>query len=225
MYNFLETRFQPIKELLEKSGILPPKLTDSVEETQAVTEARNALTAAQNSLEENQKNLREHRADLEKDYGPSSIFRPLKDKCISKDSGEYTYEHCFLDKTRQNSKKGGASVTMGRFERMGRVEVDEVDAGNNNEIVRVGRTTLEYSNGQVCWNGPPRSTRVVLECGEEDEIVRVMEDERCVYSMVARTPVVCEESASSTSSTSGSGPKPVEEGEESEKKDSPKDEL
>jgi protein kinase C substrate 80K-H len=30
-----------------------------------------------------------------------------------------------------------------------------------------------------------------LECGEENEILKVTEDEKCVYSMVVTTPAVC----------------------------------
>lgn len=178
-----------IKTFLEKHNIIHTKEVDSSTESKAVTEAREALKAAESTRDTYRTQIRNHRADLETDYGPASVFRALKEVCITKDSGEYTYEHCFLDRTRQNSKKGHQSVQMGRFIRIGSVDVDEVnDAG---EIVPVHKTALEYANGQGCWNGPSRSTTVVLECGEENEIRKVSEDEKCVYSMLVTTPAVC----------------------------------
>ena len=152
-------------------------------------DAREALQSAQKTAGETQTQLRNHRADLEIDYGPASIFRTLKGECISRDAGEYTYEHCFLDQTKQNSKKGGASLRMGKFERIGQVSVEETNEAG--EIVSVERTSLEYARGQTCWNGPARSTKVILECGEENAILKVAEDEKCVYSMVVSTPAVC----------------------------------
>lgn len=187
---FVEDKVHLIKGLLEENGILAPEAGDTSSESQAVVEARNALASSQGTLRELQNNLKNHKEDLEKDYGPASIFRALKDKCVSKDSGEYAYEHCFLSKTKQNPKKGGASALMGNFVGFGTVGVDEVD--ESGEIVPVAKMTLEYANGQKCWNGPTRSTTVILECGEKDEIVKVMEDAKCVYSMIVNTPAVCE---------------------------------
>lgn len=188
--SYVEDKIQSIKGFLETNGILPQKDYDASSESTAVTEARNALKSAQDTLEGIQRSLRDHRADLETEYGPASIFRALKGKCISKDSGEYTYEHCFLEKTKQIPKKSGSSVTMGNFVGIGKVDVDEVN--ESGEIIQVPKTSLEYANGQTCWNGPARSTTVILECGENNEILKVMEDEKCVYSMIATTPAVCE---------------------------------
>jgi protein kinase C substrate 80K-H len=55
---------------------------------------------------------------------------------------------------------------MGNFVRIGTVTLDEFNSYG--ELVPVERITLEYANGQSCWNGPSRSTTVVLECGEEE---------------------------------------------------------
>lgn len=162
---------------------------DSTSESKAVTEARNALKAAQDDLAKTKNKLRDERADLEKDYGPAGIFRALKGQCISQDSGEYTYEHCFLEGTKQNQRKGGSSMSMGKFVRVGSTTVEEVNEAG--EIISVEKIALEYERGQSCWNGPNRSTKVVLECGEENEILKTAEDEKCVYSMLVTTPAVC----------------------------------
>lgn len=189
LVNFIEQKVLSIKGFLENSNILPKKDEDHSSESKAVTEARDALKSVEKTRDNIKSQLKKHRSDLETDYGAASIFRALKGICISKDSGEYTYEHCFLDRTKQNSKKGGLSVQMGKFVRIGSVSVDEVK--ETGEIVPVQKTSLEYANGQTCWNGPARSTTVILECGEENEIQKIMEDEKCVYSMIITTPAVC----------------------------------
>jgi len=206
--NFIENTFTSFKKFLISKGILPKSDQDSTpSESKAVVEARNALNSAKSSLTSTRNSLNDHKSDLEKDYGPGSIFRPLKGVCISKDSGEYTYDHCFLERTKQNPKKGGASIGMGNFVRFGTVTVDEIDSSG--QIVPVQKTSLEYANGQTCWNGPARSTTVVLECGEENEILKVTEDEKCVYSMIVKTPAVCDagDGKNNDSNDNGSGAK------------------
>lgn len=188
--SFIEDKVSSFKTFLEENGVLPKSDTDSSSEPKAVAEARDRLRSSQQTLEEIRRTLNDHKADLEKDYGTASIFRALKDVCISKDSGEYEYEHCFLDSTRQKPKKGGAAVSMGKFIRIGSVNSDEVS--ETGEIVPVQKTSLVYANGQHCWNGPSRSTTVILECGENNEILKVMEEEKCVYSMIVTTPAVCQ---------------------------------
>lgn len=189
LVNFIERKVLSIKAFLEDNNILPKEDEDHASESKAVTEARDALKSVEKTRDEIKSQLKKHRSDLETDYGTASIFRALKGVCISKDSGEYTYEHCFLDRTKQNSKKGGLSVNMGKFVRIGSVSVDHVK--ETGEIVPEQKTSLEYANGQGCWNGPSRSTTVILECGEENEIQKIMEDEKCVYSMIVTTPAVC----------------------------------
>ncbi|VDK73503.1 unnamed protein product [Anisakis simplex] len=45
--------------------------------------------------------------------------------------------------------------------------------------------------GQGCWNGPERSTRVVIECGEETALVEATEPSKCEYRFVLKTPAGC----------------------------------
>ncbi|KAL4930698.1 putative protein kinase C substrate [Aspergillus undulatus] len=189
LVKFLEDKFNSLTTFLETSGILPPKDKASVFESKAVTQARDAVKSAEKDLDSLKKKLKNHQEDLETDYGVASIFRALKGVCIQKDQGEYTYEHCFLDQTKQIPKKGGSHSRMGKFERIGSVSVDELN--ETGEIIQVQKTSLEYTKGQGCWNGPARSTTVILECGENDEILKVAEDEKCVYSMLVTTPAVC----------------------------------
>ncbi|KAJ5612839.1 Glucosidase 2 subunit beta [Penicillium lagena] len=189
LVSFIEGKVTSVRSFLEDQGILAKTEVDPSSESKAVTEAKNALKSGEDSLRDLKNKVRDHRADLEKDYGTASIFRALKGVCIQQDAGEYTYEHCFLENTKQNQRKGGSSMNMGKFVKIGTTSVEEVNEAG--EMVSVEKVSLEYANGQHCWNGPNRSTNVILECGEENAILKTMEDEKCVYSMIVTTPAVC----------------------------------
>ena len=119
------------------------------------------------------------------------VFRALKGQCISKDSGEYTYELCWLDKTKQKSKKGGSQTIMGSFVSIDKIIVDDELPPDGKGLGSGERVALRYENGQHCWNGPNRSTLVVLACAEKDELWKITEEEKCVYRMEVGTPAVC----------------------------------
>ncbi|OJD13530.1 hypothetical protein ACJ73_09193 [Blastomyces percursus] len=191
LVNYLEDKALQLRSFLVSNGILADTSSDSdATEPRAVTEARNAVSAEESSLNNIRSQLADHKSDLDKDYGRDSVFRSMKGSCISKDSGEYTYELCWLEKTKQIPKKGGSQTTMGTFSTFTTVTVDEQNSAG--KVVPQEKIALEYTNGQTCWNGPARSTKIVLECGEQDEISKVTEDEKCVYSMFVTTPAACE---------------------------------
>lgn len=129
--------------------------------------------------------------DLAKDYGADSVFRAMKDHCVERDSGEYTYELCWLGKTTQKSKKGGGQTNMGNFVSFGTTTVDDEIQADGKGVGSGEKLTMKYENGQHCWNGPSRSTLVVLGCAEKDELWKIVEEEKCVYRMEAGTPAVC----------------------------------
>jgi protein kinase C substrate 80K-H len=194
---WLDAKITSLRTLLIESGILADTSDSSTSTTEsaAITTARTQRDAAKTSLTNAQNDLNNAKSDLAKDYGPDDVFRALKDKCITKDSGEYTYELCFLGSTKQKPKKGGGDTNMGNFARMDSEYVDsDVDAEGKG--LGVGeRVVLRYENGQHCWNGPARSTVVVLGCSAQEEIWRVSESEKCVYRMEVGTAAVCEKDA------------------------------
>lgn len=161
-------------------------------ESKAVTDARNALKSAQDGLENQNKDLTKHQEDLDKDYGPDGVFRALKGTCVSTDSGEYTYELCFLERTTQKSKKGGGHTGMGNYVGLERVTVDEDLPIDGRGLGRGERVAMKFDNGQHCWNGPNRRTTAILACAEKDEVWKIVEEEKCVYRMEVGTPAVCE---------------------------------
>lgn len=189
---WLDSKIASFRTLLVESGILADNSGSSATESPALATARTQHESAKKTLTNTQKDIERAKSDLEKDYGPDDIFRALKDKCITKDSGEYTYELCFLGSTKQKPKKGGGDTNMGNFVSIGSEYVDsDVDAQGIG--LGVGeRVVLKYENGQHCWNGPARSTVVVLGCSADEEIWRVSESEKCVYRMEAGTAAVCE---------------------------------
>ncbi len=179
-----------MRVLLVENGILAP--TDvSGSESKELEDARNALKAAENGLNDNKNILNERAEDLAKDYGADDIFRALRGQCVSKDSGEYTYELCWLEQTKQISKKNHGQTTMGKFASIDTIMVDDELPADGKGLGSGQRVALRYENGQHCWNGPNRSTLVVLACAEKEEVWKVTEEEKCVYRMEVGTPAVC----------------------------------
>lgn len=178
--------------LLIENGILAETSGNDPSQSKAVQDAKKRAETARKDLEKSQKDLTSHQEDLGKDFGVDDVFRALKGQCVSKDSGEYTYEVCFLERTMQKPKKGGGHTNMGNYVGLERVMVDE-DVTPDGKGLGVGeRVAMKHENGQHCWNGPNRSTMVVLGCSEENEIWKIMEEEKCVYRMEVGTPAVCE---------------------------------
>lgn len=181
--------------MLVENGILADN-ANSGSESKVVTDARSAMQAVKDDLSSKKVTLSSLEGDLTKDFGPSDVFRALKSTCVSTDSGEYTYELCWMDKTTQKSKKGGGNTGMGNFVRFDKLEVDEEIGADGKGVGQGERITMMYENGQHCWNGPNRQTTVVLACYERDEIWKVVEQEKCMYRMDVGTPAVCEKAVS-----------------------------
>lgn len=196
--DWMHQKLADLRTMLTENGILASKpSTASGAESKAVTSARSAYEAADKDVSSKNTNLGNLKSDLEKDYGPSDVFRALKGTCVSKDSGEYEYELCWMEKTSQKSKKGHGNTGMGNFVRFDTMEVDEEIGADGKGLGKGERVVMRYENGQHCWNGPNRQTLVVLGCAEKDEIWKVMEQEKCMYRMDVGTPAVCEKEGKS----------------------------
>ena len=158
-----------------------------------MTAARESYQKVADDVSSKQLQLANERSDLEKDYGPDDIFRAVKGKCVSTDSGEYEYEVCWLDRTNQKSKKGHGATGMGNFVRIDTELADDEERVDGKSLGSGLRMVLRYENGQGCWNGPNRRTDVWVGCAEKEEIWRVSESEKCVYKMEVGTPAACED--------------------------------
>lgn len=193
--DWVDQKLRDLRIILIENGILADLQAEG-SESSAVVDARKRLKAVQDELESSRKSAESHREDLEKDYGPDGVFRALKGHCISTDSGEYTYEVCFMEKTTQKPKKGGGNTAMGNFVRFETIYVDEEVSADGKGLGTGERIAMKHENGQHCWNGPNRSTTVILACAEKDEIWKIFEEEKCVYRMEVGTPAVCESASS-----------------------------
>lgn len=191
MRDWLDQKLRDLRVMLVENGILAD-LSAEGSESSSVTEARNRLKSAQDEVNGSRKSMEEHQSDLGKDYGPDDVFRALKGQCISTDSGEYTYELCFMERTTQKPKKGGGHTNMGSFVRIDTIHVDEEVTADGKGLGTGDRIAMRHENGQHCWNGPNRSTTVILACAEKNEIWKIFEEEKCVYRMEVGTPAVCE---------------------------------
>lgn len=202
MYNFeaylpgfvrelVHSRLLALRVWLIENGILADTAKPG-SESQIVKAAREAAEAAQRDVDNKKREVESQENDLSKDHGPSDIFRSSKNKCVSIDSGEYTYELCWLDKTMQKSKKGHGNTNMGNFEKVDWEMADDEDRLDGKSLGRGRRMVLRYEHGQGCWNGPQRRTDVWLGCAETEEVWRVSESEKCVYKMEVGTPAACE---------------------------------
>ncbi|TVY57969.1 Glucosidase 2 subunit beta, partial [Lachnellula cervina] len=188
---WVHQKITDLRIILIENGILADN-ANSGSESKAVADARNSYNTVNDDLGIKKSSLGDLQGDLTKDYGADDIFRALKNTCVSKDSGEYEYELCWLDKTTQKSKKGGGNTGMGNFVRFDKLYVDEEVGADGKGLGQGERFVLMYENGQGCWNGPNRQTTVVLACAEKDEIWKVQEQEKCMYRMDVGSPTVCE---------------------------------
>jgi protein kinase C substrate 80K-H len=189
---WLDTKLRDLRITLIENGILAETSSPTAGESKAVQEAKKRVEAARKDLEKTQKDQTSHREDLTKDWGVDDVFRALKGQCVSTEAGEYTYEVCFMEKTTQKPKKGGGNTNMGNFVSLERVFVDEDVSAEGKGLGSGERIAMKHDNGQHCWNGPNRSTTVILACSEQNELWKIMEEAKCVYRMEVGTPAVCE---------------------------------
>lgn len=189
--NMIRDKMGQVRLWLIQNGVLADTSKPG-SESKIVKAAREAVDAAEKELKQKTKDLTKQEEDLVKDYGPGDILRSVKDKCVSIDSGEYTYELCWLGKTSQKSKKGHGNTNMGTFERIDWETADDEDRLDGRSLGSGERMVMRYENGQSCWNGPRRRTDVWLGCAETEELWRVSESEKCVYKMEVGTPAACD---------------------------------
>ncbi|KAM9921697.1 hypothetical protein OXX80_012093 [Metschnikowia pulcherrima] len=100
-------------------------------------------------------------------HGKEDIYRAVKGSWVNKKIGEYNYKLGFLDALYQDT------TLVGRF--MG-----------------VQDNSMFFGHGSKCWNGPQRSARVDMVCGEKHDLISVSEPEKCQYRFLMYSPLACE---------------------------------
>lgn len=229
---WLNEKLTSFRVFLVESGILAENSDSSssstMKESATLSNARKENDSAQKALTQARKDLEKAEKDVKRSggsgasggdyYGPDDIFRALKDKCITHDSGGYTYELCFLNSVKQKPGKGktGSNTNLGKYTGLTSEFSDEDSQGHDNSSGGVKHTVMKYENGQTCWNGPARSAMVVLTCSPTEAILQIVEREKCLYRLEVGTAAVCqdENEDGSRSSNKGAGGK-KQKGEES----------
>uniref|UniRef100_A0A914XBQ0 MRH domain-containing protein n=1 Tax=Plectus sambesii TaxID=2011161 RepID=A0A914XBQ0_9BILA len=117
---------------------------------------------------------------MELDFGPDAEWAPLRDKCFELTDAQYVYKLCMFDKTSQKDKNGHGETSLGNWQKWD---------GPEGELY----SKQKYDKGQACWNGPERSTEVVLRCGIETQLIEATEPGRCEYRFILETPVACKD--------------------------------
>lgn len=173
-----EEESHPLDVLLEA-------LTESERFSRTETSAaRDARDEVKRQLSTEEKSLETAKSVLSKNYGPDSIFLPLRDECVeSAPGGAYTYKICFFGKATQDRTSLGSMKDLPTKDS----ETAEEDAGEENPY------RLEFTGGTKCWNGPQRSLTVDIECGALPmELYDIEEPSTCVYKAKLRAPIACD---------------------------------
>ncbi|CAN1184805.1 Glucosidase 2 subunit beta [Linum perenne] len=110
---------------------------------------------------------------LKQDFGPDDEFYEFYDQCFESKQDKYVYKVCpFKDVVQEEQQH--QKTQLGSWEKF----LDNY-------------STMLFSNGAGCWNGPHRSMKVRLRCGLKTEVSEVDEPSRCEYAAIMSTPVRC----------------------------------
>ncbi|KZW03841.1 hypothetical protein EXIGLDRAFT_599996 [Exidia glandulosa HHB12029] len=156
--------------------------------TEETNRARQARDTARNQLNDAKRKRDDEERELRRLFDPTWFggegqWKQLENKCISKDTGEYTYEVCLFGSASQKQKNGGSN-NLGRFSSWNK-KPDVVPGSPEYYSVQM------YTGGARCWNGPERSVTLKLECGTENAILSVSEPEKCEYHLHGTSPALC----------------------------------
>lgn len=149
------------------------KLIDDAEE------AKRQLQETEQSIRNVDSEISEAKKKLEMDLGPNGEFASMIDHCFEYEDREYVYKLCPFEKTVQKSKNNHVETSIGHWKSWNE------EGGNK-------YASMKFENGLACWNGPQRSTKVLLTCGLENKLTAVSEPNRCEYEMKFETPALCE---------------------------------
>ncbi|KAL1130098.1 hypothetical protein AAG570_013037 [Ranatra chinensis] len=164
----------------EKPEDFEPPSSKYDEQTQKLIDeankARANFEAVERSVRDLERELSKLKESVSKDYGVDDEFISLDGQCFTYTDREYTYKLCPFDQVVQMGKSGGSETRLGVWKSWG-------TPGDYNIML--------YEKGQSCWNGPQRSTKVLVSCGLESVVVGASEPNKCEYVLEFKTPAAC----------------------------------
>ncbi|KAI8876619.1 hypothetical protein K501DRAFT_288806 [Backusella circina FSU 941] len=109
---------------------------------EAIELARKSLNDAEGEVRELNVNLENINKQLDFDYGKDKEWLKLKDVCVEKNEGEYTYSICFLGDAYQKSNRDNARTHLGLrgtrcWNGPERSVKASIECGKENEIIEV----------------------------------------------------------------------------------------
>ncbi|KAK8892171.1 hypothetical protein M9Y10_029394 [Tritrichomonas musculus] len=171
-HSFVERARDKIKELASKAlGTDKPESLNQLNEVEKeIQDLNSAMSDVRVALYKLEKKFKH-------DLGEDNVWWPITGQSfeISKDGNDYQFtifEHMLQRQT--------GSIWFGN------------GYGTFNGFNATNRTML-YEEGQLCWEGPPRRTEVLLYCGSVNKFIDMEEIDRCVYRAHFETPLCCNE--------------------------------
>ncbi|KAL5256381.1 hypothetical protein ACHWQZ_G011566 [Mnemiopsis leidyi] len=163
----------------EDDSVAPVRNTVSYDpETQKLIDVFEEAETLYNEAKNRHDGVKRQLDDVKKlnniDFGAEEEFFVLKGQCFEKRDEQYTYKLCPFDRSDQDG------TNIGRWDSW------ELGADGVNHY-----NVMMYNKGNSCWQGPQRSTRVEVICGQENQIISASEPAKCEYAYVFATPAAC----------------------------------
>ncbi|XP_071099810.1 uncharacterized protein [Haliotis cracherodii] len=117
-------------------------------------------------------------ASQRQEYGPEGVFYQLAQQCFEHHTTEYEYTICPFSSVTQQ-KFPHPRISLGKQPRW--------------EKQKPGDYVLVMAEGDanLCPLNHARKTKIHFFCGVQDHIVKMVEKERCSYSVTFSTPAAC----------------------------------
>ena len=141
---------------------------------QAANKARDEMRELEQRLRDIDSAMEQAKKKLGHDVGDEGQFATMIDKCFEYEDREYVYKLCPFDRTVQKSKANSGETSIGYWKGWS----PDANASGASKYKK-----MKFENGQGCWNGPARSTLVLLSCGAENKLTAVSEPNRCEVSL------------------------------------------
>lgn len=175
---------QDVKADADLSDPLPKYDDETQKIVDAANDARKEYSSASDSVSQVKSEISNLERFMKIDFGVDDEFAVLESLCFEYADHEYIYKLCPFNKIIQQPKSSSFETHLGNWAEW---------IGPENKY-----SVMHFTNGQSCWNGPQRSTKVRVICGSENKVISVTEPNKCEYQFDFTTPGACRESTTDT---------------------------